>query len=96
LTERVIPLRPSPSPSPSPTPSRPPSPSRPGSSLPVPPVRVEWDGVRGLYIAACGRCCETFTTDRLDQAHEWAETHTCDPELADLLADITHIRSRAA
>jgi hypothetical protein len=59
---------------------------------------VEWDGVRGLYVAVCDRCCETLSTDRSDQADEWAETHTCDPELAALLAAITrrHVRRRAA
>jgi hypothetical protein len=57
-------------------------------------VSVEWDGVRGLYIAVCRRCCETFTTERFDQSHHWAETHTCDPELAALLADITAITRR--
>jgi hypothetical protein len=61
-------------------------------------VQVEWDGVRGLYVSVCGRCCESFTTVRFDQAHEWADTHTCDPELAALLADVTrrHVGRRAA
>lgn len=85
MTARVIPIRPRP------------SPSRPGPSrlVPVRPrVAVEWDGVRGLYTAVCRRCCETLTTDRPGQAHEWADTHTCDPELAALLADITAITRR--
>jgi hypothetical protein len=93
VTARVIHIRPHPSPHP--------SPSRPDASRSVPighHVTVEWDGVRDLYLAACRRCCETLTTQLLDQAHNWAEAHTCDPELTALLADITprHTRRNAA
>jgi hypothetical protein len=59
-------------------------------------VRVEWDGVRGLHVAVCGGCCETLTTARYGQAHEWADTHTCDPELAALLDAITRPYVRPA
>jgi hypothetical protein len=59
-------------------------------------VRVEWDGVRGLHVAVCERCCDTFTTARYGQAHAWAETHTCDPELAALLDAITRPHARPA
>jgi hypothetical protein len=84
MASRVIPIRPRPSPTP--------SPSRTGSSRPVPSrprVAIEWDGVRGVHVAVCRRCCDTLTTERFDQAHGWAETHTCDPELAALLTAIT-------
>jgi hypothetical protein len=94
VTARVIPIRPRIRPGS----SRAPSPSRPGVSRPVPvrpAVAVEWDGVRGVYIAVCHRCCESLTTERFDQAHDWADTHTCDPELAALLTDITRVRRAA-
>jgi hypothetical protein len=52
-------------------------------------VLLEWDEGRGLYIAVCDRCTETFTVELLDQAHEWADDHRCDPELAALLDQIT-------
>lgn len=103
MTAHVIPLHPTPSPQPSPPRPRPsrarPRPSRPDAVLPdaLHPVRLEWDGARELYIAECQRCCETFTTARFDQAHEWAETHTCDPELVSLLDAVTepHLRTAA-
>jgi hypothetical protein len=93
MTARVIPIRP--------RPSLAPSPSRPRPSRPVPVrprVALEWDGVRGVYVAVCRCCCDTLTTQRLDQAHDWADTHTCDPELAELLTAITRrpIRGTAA
>jgi hypothetical protein len=59
-------------------------------------VSVEWDGVRGLHVAVCGRCCETFTTARYGQAHDWADTHACDPELAALLDAMTSPHARRA
>jgi hypothetical protein len=49
---------------------------------------VEWDGVRGLHVASCGRCADTMTAVSAGRAYRWAETHKCDPELAALLADI--------
>ncbi|MGH3344797.1 MAG: hypothetical protein ACRDPK_18385 [Carbonactinosporaceae bacterium] len=51
-------------------------------------VLLEWDEGRGLHVAVCDRCTETASSERLDQAHEWAEEHRCDPELADLLARV--------
>ena len=49
---------------------------------------VEWDEYRGVHVAVCDRCCETLDAVRLDQAHQWADTHDCDPELAALLAEV--------
>lgn len=92
MTAQVIPLRPRSRPGGRPRPvlARP---ARPASSRAVPdpqvPVSVEWDEGRALYVGICHRCTDTITTVRLDQAHEWAETHTCDPELAQLLTEIT-------
>jgi len=50
---------------------------------------VEWDGIRGLHMARCGRCAESFTTVSAAQAYDWADAHECDRELAALLADPT-------
>jgi hypothetical protein len=73
-----------------PTPFRPARrPGRP-AARPVPVlVSVEWDEGRGMYLAACNRCCESATLHLHDDADAWAETHRCDPELAALLAIIT-------
>ncbi|SEG94706.1 hypothetical protein SAMN04489712_15014 [Thermomonospora echinospora] len=98
MTARVIVLRPRrltrPPVRPRPVPARPrPVPGRPfpsrrvRSSVLVGPV-VEWDGVRGLHTATCGRCADTMTARSAEYAYGWAETHECDPELAALLADI--------
>ncbi|MDL4776356.1 hypothetical protein [Actinomadura xylanilytica] len=59
----------------------------PSSVVPpfVPPVRVEWDGPRGLHVAQCGRCTDSFTSSRPAEIDEWADTHRCDVELAALL-----------
>jgi hypothetical protein len=54
-----------------------------------PPVTVEWDAMEGLYNAICVRCTEGLSTPRLDMAHDWAETHRCDPELVALLEAVT-------
>lgn len=59
-------------------------PARP-ALVPDGPVSVEWDDTRGLYVAVCARCTETLTSERLDQADEFADEHRCDPELAALL-----------
>jgi hypothetical protein len=107
MTAPLIRLRPTPPPTakPSPSSSQPsptvpiPSRSRPGPSAQARAafaVHVEWDGIAGLHIAVCRRCCETFTTHRFDQAHEWAETHTCDPEFVALLDAVTRQATRAA
>jgi hypothetical protein len=62
-----------------------------------PAVWVEWDYGRCFYVAGCDRCAETITLTLLADAHEWAETHRCDPELAALLSTITTgTRRRAA
>ncbi|WP_148233088.1 MULTISPECIES: hypothetical protein [Thermomonospora] len=49
---------------------------------------VEWDGIRGLHLASCRRCAETFTTTSATQAYGWADAHECDRELAALLAKV--------
>jgi hypothetical protein len=56
-------------------------------------VDVEWDEFRGLHVAVCDRCCETLDALHLEQAHEWAEAHHCDPELAALLAEVLNRRA---
>lgn len=69
-------------------------PAVPAHSVPVRPtavlVSVEWDDARGLYVAACERCCETATTLLADEADAWAHDHRCDPELAALLDTVLH------
>jgi hypothetical protein len=69
-----------------PFPARRPTPLR---IPPEPPVIVEWDPIEGVYNAICLRCTEGLSTTRLDEAHDWAETHRCDPELAALLDAIS-------
>ncbi|GAA4139521.1 hypothetical protein GCM10022416_25850 [Actinomadura keratinilytica] len=53
------------------------------------PVAVEWDAVRGLHVARCGRCAECFTSSRVDEVEDWAAAHRCDAELAALLAEVS-------
>ncbi|WP_018653815.1 hypothetical protein [Actinomadura flavalba] len=64
--------------------------SRPFSS---PPVRVEWDFVRVLYVARCDRCADSLATPNATAADDWADTHRCDPELTALLTRITKRRA---
>jgi hypothetical protein len=54
---------------------------------------VEWDEGRQMYVAACDRCTEAVFIERLDQAHEWADEHRCDPELVALLTAVLHRRA---
>jgi hypothetical protein len=84
VTADVISLRPRPRPRPVPFARR----SRPAVPVLGGPVAVEWDECRGLDVAVCDGCCETLDALSLDQAHEWAEGHRCDPELAALLAEV--------
>ncbi|MDA8368656.1 MAG: hypothetical protein M0026_02160 [Nocardiopsaceae bacterium] len=56
------------------------------SSWDVWPVGVQWDEFRSLHIARCQRCAEVFTSPRPGPVDAWADTHTCDEELAALLA----------
>ena len=56
------------------------------SSWDVWSVGVEFDAFRSLHIARCQRCTEVFSSTRPGEADAWADTHTCDPELAALLA----------
>lgn len=57
------------------------------------PVSVEWDEGRATYVVVCERCAESLLTERLDQAHDWADEHHCDPELAALLAEVVDRRA---
>jgi hypothetical protein len=57
------------------------------------PVSVEWDDGRATYVVVCERCTESLITERLDQAHNWADEHRCDPELAALLAEVIDRRA---
>ena len=61
---------------------------RPTARPALVPVSVEWDQGRGLYVAACARCCESATLHHLTDADDWADTHHCDPELVALLAAV--------
>lgn len=65
----------------------------PVSSWDVWPVGVEWDEFRSLHIARCQRCADSFASSRCGEADDWADTHTCDPELAALLALVTDRRA---
>lgn len=59
----------------------------PSSPSPVvPPVRVGWDELRGLDVAVCSACAESFASSCVAEVDEWAEVHRCDAELAALLA----------
>lgn len=62
-------------------------------------VTITWEPLTFHYIAICQRCAE-FATGHEDQhnwLHEWAEDHTCDAELAALLAEaVEMIRARRA
>ncbi|GAA2456982.1 hypothetical protein GCM10010191_90710 [Actinomadura vinacea] len=65
--------------------------TRPASSsfrdlVPAGGVRVGWDDSRNLHVARCERCAESIDTRDVGQVDEWADLHTCDPELAALLA----------
>ncbi|MGK5557670.1 hypothetical protein ACSNOI_39285 [Actinomadura kijaniata] len=52
-------------------------------------VCIDWDAVRGLYVARCARCVDAFTATTFDQADAWAAAHRCDVELVALLASLT-------
>ncbi|GAA3952689.1 hypothetical protein GCM10023085_38990 [Actinomadura viridis] len=63
------------------------------ASSAVPPVILGWDDVRGLHIARCERCADSFASDIAGEVEDWAELHRCDAELAALLALVTSGRA---
>lgn len=63
------------------------------SSWDVWPVGIQWDEFGSLRIARCQRCADSFASSRPDQVDDWADAHTCDPELAELLARVTDRRA---
>ncbi|WP_206700077.1 hypothetical protein [Actinomadura sp. RB99] len=63
------------------------------SSWDVFPVGVEWDEFRSLHVARCQRCAESYASASSVEVDEWADNHTCDPELAALLALVTTRRA---
>ncbi|MFP3965428.1 hypothetical protein SMC26_24180 [Actinomadura fulvescens] len=81
MTTIVIALRP-----------RPVLPSSPSSPV-VPVPDVEWDDFRGLHIAHCARCTDTYTSPLLHRADWWADSHRCDLELVALLDQTTSGRA---
>lgn len=56
------------------------------------PVRVVWDELRGLDVAVCDSCAESFASSRTGEVNGWADEHGCDAELAALLALVTSRR----
>ncbi|MEU8122184.1 hypothetical protein AB0C21_26055 [Spirillospora sp. NPDC049024] len=70
-----------------------PSSSSRSSAVPSSPVRVGWDELRGLDLAVCDACAESFASSRSGEVDDWAETHGCDVELAALLALVTSRRA---
>ncbi|XRQ08897.1 hypothetical protein ACN3XK_72515 [Actinomadura welshii] len=63
------------------------------SSWDVWPVGVEWDEFRSLHVARCQRCADSFASSSCGEVDDWADTHTCDPALAALLALVTSGRA---
>ncbi|GGU92192.1 hypothetical protein GCM10010182_04210 [Actinomadura cremea] len=97
MATRVLTLRPAPGPRPRPrrrlvpVPVSPSLLSSPSSSV----VRVGWDEWRGLHIAACARCAESLASSLPGDVDDWADTHRCDAERAELLAEICETRRAA-
>jgi hypothetical protein len=56
------------------------------SSWDVWPVGVEWDEFLSLHIARCQRCADSFASSCSGEVDDWADAHTCDAEMAALLA----------
>ena len=56
------------------------------SSSSVPAVRVGRDELRGLDVAVCDGCAESFASSCCGEVDDWADMHRCDAELAALLA----------
>ena len=84
MTNNVIPLRRPVVPNSSWRPR--PSSERPSSS--PDPVRITFDDGRGVHLAVCENCTHTESAypDSLGWLLDWADTHECDRELAELLA----------
>ncbi|MBB6399686.1 hypothetical protein BKA00_006600 [Actinomadura coerulea] len=55
-------------------------------------MRVVWDELRGLDVAVCDSCAESFASSRTGEVNGWADEHGCDAELAALLALVTSRR----
>ncbi|WP_030177326.1 hypothetical protein [Spirillospora albida] len=91
MTARILVLRPGAVPVPS-QPSAPSSSSHPSSSI-VPPVRIGWDDLRGLHVAVCDRCTDTYTSPSAGDVEDWADSHRCDAEMAALLTLVTSRRA---
>lgn len=100
MTARVLTLRPAPGPRPRPARRLVPvpvSPSRLSSSpsCPSSPVRVGWDEWRGLHVATCDRCAESFASSLPGDVDDWADGHHCDAERAELLTSVCDTRRAA-
>ncbi|TYB49328.1 hypothetical protein [Actinomadura chibensis] len=63
------------------------------SSSGTSPVRVGWDELRGLDVAVCFSCAESFASSHVAGVDDWADGHRCDAELAALLALVTSRRA---
>lgn len=50
------------------------------------PVGVEWDEFLSLHVARCQRCADSFASSCSGEVDDWADAHTCDAEMAALLA----------
>jgi len=49
---------------------------------------ITWNAPTSTHTARCGRCGESVTAHRYTWAATWAENHTCDTELVELLASL--------
>ncbi|MEV0664894.1 hypothetical protein ACIBI3_33030 [Actinomadura luteofluorescens] len=56
-------------------------------------MRVVWDELRGLDIAVCDSCAESFASSRTGEVDGWADAHGCDAELVALLAHVANRRA---
>jgi hypothetical protein len=59
-------------------------------TLPPNTVEVTWSDVADRYVAVCSNCLDHADAypDGYGWLADWADTHRCDPELAELLAAV--------
>ncbi|MFV2177642.1 hypothetical protein ACFHW2_14390 [Actinomadura sp. LOL_016] len=100
MAARVLTLRTAPGPRPRPRGRLVPVPVSPSvlaslSSSPSSAVRVGWDEWRGLHVAVCDHCAESFASALPGDVDDWTDAHHCDAERAELLAEVCESRRAA-